>query len=124
MYRVVESLREKLREKLREWLGMDGLEEELVNVRAENKILWRQLQEFLPHLEIHADVHMRSASWIIAIGRWKHHDYVRAFSVDARSFDALVERLCREFPKARVGHWDLPRCNHPTFSTLYDRERL
>ena len=71
---------------------------------------------------VHADIHMKTPSLVIVVGKYKGHDYVRAFPVDHESLHGLIEYIKRVEPRARVGRMDMtPRIK---FSSVYPRKRF
>ena len=71
---------------------------------------------------VHADIHMKSPSLVIVVGKYRNHDYVRAFPVDHDSLHGLIEYIKRVEPRARVGRMDI----NPSikFSSVYRDERF
>ncbi len=58
------------------------------------------------HTTIHADLHLKNPSHIIAIGRYKNHDYVRIFDLDTHSFKGMVDGLRKLEPYSQPGWFD------------------
>jgi len=58
------------------------------------------------HTTIHADLHIKEPSHIIAIGRYKNHDYVRIFDLDTHSFKGMVDTLRALEPYSQPGRFD------------------
>lgn len=75
------------------------------------------------HCEVHADVHMKSESHVVVIGRYKNRDYVRIFGVDAKSLIELIEILKIMEKGSKVGRFDMYG-GVPDISVVYPRERL
>ena len=71
---------------------------------------------------VHADIHMKTPSHVIVIGKYRNRDYVRAFLVDHESLHSLIEHLKRIEPNARVGRMDM--IPHIEFSAVYPHERF
>jgi len=72
------------------------------------------------HTTVHGDLHLQSPSHIIAIGRYRNHDYVRIFDVDGRSFGELVDILKSVEPYGRVGKFDT--LMYLPFKAVFDRD--
>jgi hypothetical protein len=59
--------------------------------------------------EVHADIHMKSPSQVIVIGRYKGKDFVNIYRFDQDDLSDLVshlERITRRY--ARPGRFDAP----------------
>jgi 23S rRNA A2030 N6-methylase RlmJ len=51
--------------------------------------------------DLHADIHYKSSSCIIAVGRYRNRDYVQVFNLRDEDFKGMIERF-REME--RYGH--------------------
>jgi len=72
---------------------------------------------------VHCDVHMQHASSVIVIGKYRGKDYVRCFSVNAKSIPELIEQLKQMERYAHIGRFDMPGI-YPNVSTVYPHDRL
>lgn len=59
------------------------------------------------HTTVHADVHFKSPSQIIAVGRFKNHDYVRIYEISHDDFEQLIRVLKDMEQSARIGRFDI-----------------
>jgi len=86
---------------------------------ADMEFLLKRINE---RTTVHADIHMKTPSLVIVVGKYRNHDYVRAFPVDHDSLHGLIEYIKRVEPRARVGRMDI----NPSikFSSVYRDERF
>ena len=71
-------------------------------------------------LTVHGDIHHKTPSHIIVIGRYHSRDYVRIFDLDAPSFQEMVDALRKIEPGSRPGRFDTVM--HVPFEVVYDRD--
>jgi len=71
---------------------------------------------------VHADIHHKGPDLIIAVGKYRGGDYVRAFTVTNEGFKELIKILRAMEPRARIGRMDMP--GRVDFSAFYPDERL
>jgi hypothetical protein len=72
---------------------------------------------------VHADIHWKQKSMIIAIGQYKKRDYVRCFDVETQDgFERLLDQLHHMEKNAHVGRFDMPH-GWP-FKAIYPRDRF
>lgn len=72
--------------------------------------------------EIHADIHMYGESLVFVVGRYRNTDYVRLFSIDARSFTSVIELMENLVRQGRIGRIDQPY-GMPDISAVIDRKK-
>lgn len=56
----------------------------------------------------HIDIHYRSPSQVIVIGRYRNHDHIRAYTVENDYLPLLIEELKRMEKLSTIGRIDAP----------------
>jgi len=107
-------------ERLRKlWHIAEYYDDRIAFLRGNMATLFERINE---RTTVHADIHMRSPSLVIVVGHYRGGDYVRAFEVDHKSLQGLIEHLRRIEPHANVGRMDM--IPNIKFSAFYPHERF
>jgi len=85
------------------WQISAAYDKQMGTLRGELQLVHKRVGK---HTTIHADLHLKEPSHIIAIGRYKNHDYVRIFDLDTHSFRGMVDSLRQLEPYGRPGRFD------------------
>jgi len=56
----------------------------------------------------HIDVHMKTPSQVIVIGRFKNHDHIRAYTVPNEALPNIIEEMQHFEKLSRIGRIDAP----------------
>jgi len=70
--------------------------------------------------EVHADIHLKSPSQVITIGRYHGRDFVNIYEVETKEFEGLIEHLKRATRYAKPGRFDAPLW--PMVHAVIDKE--
>ena len=107
-----------MKEVIRRWIRkLFGFEEMFLQMQ-------REFKEMIgDHTTIHADIHNRGKSMIIAIGQYKKRDYVKCYMIDTDGdFVDMVKYLKQKEKHSHVGRFDMP--NGYPFSAIYPNKRF
>ena len=70
--------------------------------------------------DLHADIHYKSSSCIIAVGRFRNRDYVQVYNLLDKDFEGLVKHFRSLEKYGHMARIDAP----PTMKVVFEHEFL
>ncbi len=93
------------------------------SVREHNAQFIERLDEKIGERTMtHADIHFKTSSQVIVIGRYRGKDFVKAYPIENDSLNDIINIMKRMESNSHVGRIDMP--STMSFSALYKKDRF